>query len=450
MMNHLYELLKIVLASPYTLPVIYGIVIVAVLPLVAGYVVLVERKVMADMQARLGPMRVGPHGLLQPIADAIKLLLKEDIIPEKADVWIFWLAPLISVTAGMLALAPVGIGPAFQIAKDIDVGILFIAGISSLGIFGIVLGGWASNSHYSLMGALRSAAQLVSYETAAGMALVSGLLLGGSLQIRALVEEQAKQGVWFVALAPIAFFIYLVASIAETNRAPFDLPEAESELVAGYMTEYSGFRWSLYFLAEYANMMVVGSVATTIFLGGWLRPFSSVGGAAGRAIDTVPGALLLGVAAYCLYRAPKQPVTVQKLVMVAVAGLCAVVAAALLAPVFVAQALWMMPAIHGAFWFLLKVGGYIYLFMWLRFTLPRYRFDQLMRLGWYFLIPVSIVNVMGIGIALVLHWERGMNLALALGLTTLMTLAVAAVLVRAELKREEQLRQAASGDAYAG
>jgi NADH-quinone oxidoreductase subunit H len=449
-MHSLQEMLKTVLASPYTLPVIYGIVIVAVLPLVAGYVVLVERKVMADMQARLGPMRVGPHGLLQPIADAVKLLLKEDIIPEKADVWIFWLAPLVSVTAGMLALAPVGIGPAFQIAKDIDVGILFIVGISSLGIFGIVLGGWASNSHYSLMGALRSAAQLVSYETAAGMALVSGLLLGGSLQIRALVEEQAKQGVWFVALAPVAFFIYLVASIAETNRAPFDLPEAESELVAGYMTEYSGFRWSLYFLAEYANMMVVGSVATTIFLGGWLRPFAGVGGAAGTAIDCLPGALLLGVAGYCLYRAPKQPVAVQKLVMVAVAGLCAAVAAALLAPVFVAQALWMKPGIHGAFWFLLKVGGYIYVFMWLRFTLPRYRFDQLMRLGWYFLIPVSIVNVMGIGIALVLHWERGMNLALALGLTTLMTLAVAGALVRAELKREEQLRQAASGDAYAG
>lgn len=449
-MHTLGEMLKAALAWPYLLAVIYGLVIVAVLPLVAGYVVLVERKVMADMQARLGPMRVGPHGLLQPIADAVKLLLKEDIIPEKADILIFWLAPLISVTAGMLALAPVGIGPAFQIAKDINVGILFIAGISSLGIFGIVLGGWASNSHYSLMGALRSAAQLVSYETAAGMALVSGLLLGGSLQIRTLVEEQAKQGVWFAALAPVGFFIYLVASIAETNRAPFDLPEAESELVAGYMTEYSGFRWSLYFLAEYANMIVVASVATTIFLGGWLRPFASVGGAAGRAMDTVPGALLLAVAAYCLYRAPKQPVGVQKLVMVAVAGLCAALAATLLAPVFLAKAAWLKPGIHGAFWFLLKVGGYIYLFMWLRFTLPRYRFDQLMRLGWYFLIPVSIVNVMGVGVALVLHWERGMSLALALGLTMLATLAVAVWLVRAGLRREKELRQRAAGDAYAG
>lgn len=441
---------------PYAAPILFGVVIVLVLPLVAGYVVLVERKVMADMQARLGPMRVGPHGLLQPIADAVKLLIKEDIIPEKADVWIFWLAPLISVTTAMLALAPLGIGPAFQIAKDINVGILFVVGISALGIFGIVLGGWASNSHYSLMGALRSSAQLVSYETAGGMALVSGLLLGGSLQIRALVEEQAKEGVWFVLLAPVAFFIYLVASIAETNRAPFDLPEAESELVAGYMTEYSGFRWSLYFLAEYANMIVVSSVATTLFLGGWLRPFAGLAGRGGLALDCIPGSLLLGVAGYCLYRAPKQPVAVQKLVMVAAAGLCAGAGAALAAPVFVERVTWLKPAIHGAFWFLLKVSGYIYLFMWLRFTLPRYRFDQLMRLGWYFLIPVSIVNVMGIGIALVLHWEYGMNRALALALTTTMTLAVAAWLVQAGRKREEQLQREqgaageAAGDPYAG
>jgi NADH-quinone oxidoreductase subunit H len=436
-------------------PLIYGVVIVLLLPLVAGYVVLVERKVMADMQARLGPMRVGPHGLLQPIADALKLLIKEDIIPEKADLWIFWVAPVASVTTAMVAFAGLAFGPAFQVARDINIGLLFVVGISALGIFGIVLGGWASNSHYSLLGALRSSAQLVSYETAAGMALVSGLMLSGTLQIRAIVEKQSSEQVWFVFFAPIAFFVYLVASIAETNRAPFDLPEAESELVAGYMTEYSGFRWSLYFLAEYANMIVVASVATTLFLGGWLRPFPNVGWL--RGLDYAPAALMLAVAAYCVYRAPKQPVRVQKLFMLAVAGLCAVVGLALAAPLLAERL--HMPAVAGlkepilgAFWFLFKVGGYIYVFMWLRFTLPRYRFDQLMRLGWYFLIPVSIVNVIGIGIALILEWQYGLNRWLALGIMTGVTLLIAVGLISADQKREAELQAPGkrASDFYAG
>src|SRR6202140_2997 len=195
---------------PYILPVLFALVIVALLPLVAGYIVLVERKVMADMQVRLGPMRVGPHGLLQPIADALKLLIKEDIIPEEADKYIFWGAPLISVTTAMLALSALPIGPFFQIA-DLNIGLLFVLGISSLGIFGIVLGGWASNSHYSLLGALRSAAQLVSYETSAGMAVVGTLLLAGTLSTRSIVEVQHGEGVWFIFAVPVGFFIYLVA-----------------------------------------------------------------------------------------------------------------------------------------------------------------------------------------------------------------------------------------------
>src|SRR6201988_3231083 len=207
--------------APYVLPVVYAVVIVAVLPLLAGYIVLLERKVMADMQARLGPMRVGPHGLLQPIADAVKLLLKEDIIPANADKLMFWMAPLVSVTMALLAYAALPIGPAFQIA-DLNVGLLFILGISSLGIYGIVLGGWASNSHYSLLGALRSAAQLVSYETAAGLAIVGGLLLAGTLSTREIIQAQNDCGTWFIFSVPIAFFIYMVGSIAETNRAPFD------------------------------------------------------------------------------------------------------------------------------------------------------------------------------------------------------------------------------------
>src|ERR1700682_2038515 len=385
----------------YWVQLVCAVVIVAVLPLVAGYIVLMERKVMADMQARLGPMRVGPHGLLQPIADALKLLIKEDIIPEMADQWIFWIAPLISVTAAMLSMAALAFGPAFQVARDINVGILFVVGVSALGIFGIVLGGWASNSHYSLLGALRSAAQLVSYETAAGMALVSGLLLARTLSIRGIVEMQHAQGVWFVFLTPIAFFIYLVASIAETNRAPFDLPEAEAELVAGYMTEFSGFRRSPYFLAEYANMVVVASVATTLFLGGWLRPFPHV--ACMWPLDHVPALLMLLIAGYCFIRIPKQPVRIQQQFIAVVGLLCLLVAAVLAAPLFVGPARPFMAAIHGVFWFMAKVFFYIYIFMWLRFTLPRYRFDQLMKLGWHFLIPVSVVNVMGLGLALALH-----------------------------------------------
>jgi len=421
---------------PYILPVLFALVIVALLPLVAGYIVLVERKVMADMQVRLGPMRVGPHGLLQPIADAVKLLLKEDIIPESADKLVFWGAPLISVTAAMLALAALPIGPFFQIA-DLNIGLLYILGISSLGIFGIVLGGWASNSHYSLMGALRSAAQLVSYETSAGMAIVGALLLAGTLSTRGIVQEQSDTGWWFIFVAPVGFFIYLVASIAETNRAPFDMPEAESELVAGYMTEYSGFRWALYFLAEYTNMVVVASIATTLFLGGWMRPFANT--RAFNFLDYLPPLLMLWVAGYCFRRTPKQPVQVQKMFMAAVGLLCIVVALVLIMPLAVPRDSYLAtskPGIHGAFWFLFKVAAYIYVFMWLRFTFPRYRFDQLMRLGWQFLVPLSIVNVMMIGLALALHRQFGWPNWISFPLSIVLTLIAGGFLLATGEKHE--------------
>ena len=427
-----------------------GVLIVAVVPLIAGYVVLVERKLMADMQARLGPMRVGPHGLLQPIADALKLLIKEDIIPDDADKVIFWLAPVVSMTAALVSMGAVAFGPWFQVAKDINIGILFILGVSSLGLFGIVLGGWASNSHYALIGALRSTAQLVSYETAAGLAIISGLLLAGTLQIRSIVDAQQHYGVWFIFLAPVAFFIYLVASIAETNRAPFDLPEAESELVAGYMTEYSGFRWALYFLGEYANMIVVAAVATTLFLGGWLRPFPNVRWL--NWLDVLPALFTAAVGAYCVYRAGKQPVRVQTLFMWAVAALCFLVALILAATLLVPLLQAARPGLLGAFWFMLKVGGYIYVFMWLRFTLPRYRFDQLMHLGWYLLIPLAIVNVFSVGMAMMLESEFGWNRWLALVVTMLFTLLAAAFLLHLNDKRTAAASSAAAetSDSYAG
>jgi NADH-quinone oxidoreductase subunit H len=416
---------------PFVLPVVYAVVIVAVLPLLAGYIVLMERKVMADMQARLGPMRVGPHGLLQPIADAVKLLLKEDIIPDKADRLMFWFAPLVSVTMALLAYSALAIGPVFQIA-DLNIGLLFILAVSSLGIYGIVLGGWASNSHYSLLGALRSAAQLVSYETAAGLALISVLLLAGSLSMKDIVQAQSDQGVWFGFSVPFGFFIYLVGSIAETNRAPFDLPEAESELVAGYMTEYSGFRWSLYFLAEYANMVIVAGIATTLFLGGWLRPgaryHEQIPGTSIEWLDALPALLTLGVALYCISLVRKQPVKIQKIVMALVAGLCVVVAVVLAGALVAPPAV--MQGIHGAFWFMAKVFAYIYAFLWIRFTFPRYRFDQLMRLGWRFLIPLALVNVIGVGVAIVLRQQWAWGPIVSLIPTTLATLGVAMLLAK--------------------
>jgi NADH-quinone oxidoreductase subunit H len=424
----------------YWVQLVDALVIVAIFPLLAGYVVLMERKLMADMQARLGPMRVGPHGLLQPLADAVKLMIKEDIIPEQADRMIFWLAPILSVTAAMLAFAAIAVGPGFLIA-DMNIGLLFILAISSMGIFGIVLGGWASNSHYSLLGALRSSAQLVSYEVAVGMAMVAGLLLAGTLSMKDIVLAQADRGVWFVFVAPIGFVIYLIGSVAETNRAPFDMPEAESELVAGYMTEYSGFRWALYFLAEYANMVVVGSVATTLFLGGWLRPFPSVAWL--NFLDFVPPLVMLGVTGYCFYRVPRQTGKDQSFIMLIFAGICLLITiplALVLAPMPQLAAL--KPGIHGAFWFIAKVLAYVYVFLWVRFTFPRYRFDQLMRLGWHHLIPLSIVNVMGVATAMLLR-ENGVNPYLAFGATIVATILVAMWLVRAG-QRREQIRAAES------
>jgi NADH-quinone oxidoreductase subunit H len=410
-----------------------AVLIVLVVPLIAGYIVLVERKVMADMQARLGPMRVGPHGLLQPIADALKLLIKEDLIPDDADKFIFWFAPVLSMTAALTSMGAIAFGPWFQVARDINIGLLFVVGISALGPFGIVLGGWASNNHYSIIGAIRSTAQLISYETTAGFALVSGFLLAGTLKVSAIVEQQRTDHVWYVFLAPVGFFTYLIASIAETNRAPFDLPEAESELVAGYMTEYSGFRWSLYFLAEYANMIVVGAVGVTLFLGGWLRPFPNVHWMGW--VDALPALLLAATGVYCGMRAGRQPALVQAMFLWAVAVACFVVALIfpLAAPVRFAPLNFMYAGLYGAFWFLLKVSAYIYIFMWLRFTLPRFRFDQLMRLGWHILIPLALVNVCGVAVGWAIKSALGWNGALAIVAmlpTTVVTIIVGMLLIR--------------------
>jgi len=381
--------MQTVLSHPLFTPILVTLVIIAAFPLVAGYIVLVERKVLADFQVRLGPMRVGPHGLLQPIADALKLLLKEDIIPSESDKAIFWFAPCISTITGLTAFAVLPFGKYIFVA-DVNVGLLVVSAMSAVGILGIILGGWSSNSHYSLLGALRSAAQLVSYEVALAFALLSGVMIAGTLSMQGIVAAQQKAGIWFVfgnyGFMVVPFVVYMVAAVAETNRAPFDLPEAESELVAGFHTEYSGFRWALYFLAEYANIFVVSSVAVTLFWGGWLRPFPNVAWLEKPLNYGVPVILFAGSAVLSIPLIKRLVDSTQQKVLAGAVLLLFVIAAVFAVPV-------VNDAAIGVFWFLLKVSVIIYVMIWFRGTFPRYRYDQLMNIGWKVMIPIGMVAV---------------------------------------------------------
>jgi len=366
-----------------------------------------ERKILAHMQVRLGPMRVGPHGLLQPIADALKLLLKEDIIPEGADKVVFWVAPFIVVLAAFTVFVVVPFGPAHAIT-DMNIGILFMLGVSSLSVLGIVTAGWASNSHYPLIGALRSSAQMVSYEVAMGLAVVSAILMTslnatntGTLSMIGIVEAQKDQQVWFLfkffPLGIIAFVIFAIAMVAETNRAPFDLPEAESELTAGFHTEYSGFRWSLFFLAEYSAMIAVSSIAVTLWLGGWLRPFPNLlqGATAELVFSLIPGVTFLFLGVICFYntaRMPKHPFfKIQTIGLGGFGVVLALIGLVLFVPIV---RLW----VSDIFWFSAKVAVFMYLYIWYRGTFPRYRFDQLMKVGWKVLLPTGLALLICTGL----------------------------------------------------
>jgi len=358
-----------------------------------------ERKILAHMQVRLGPMRVGPHGLLQPIADALKLLLKEDIMPAEADGFVFWMAPLLVVLAAFTVFVVVPFGPTHAIT-DMNIGVLFMLGVSSLSVLGVVMAGWASNSHYPLIGALRSSAQMVSYEVAMGLAVVSAVMMTslnaegtGTLSMIGIVQAQQAQGVWFIfkffPLGLIAFFIFAVAMVAETNRAPFDLPEAESELTAGFHTEYSGFRWSLFFLAEYSAMIAVSSIAVTLWLGGWLRPFPNflTGPTWDLVFSLFPGITFLLLAAMCFYstvRMPKHPLfRVQTIGLAGFGAALALIGLVLFVPAVRVR-------VEDIYWFSMKVAGFMYLYIWYRGTFPRYRFDQLMKVGWKILLPIGL------------------------------------------------------------
>jgi len=333
---------------------------------IVAYLVYLERKVSAFMQARLGPMRVGPLGLLQPLADGVKLLSKEDLIPENADRAIFLLAPVIAVAAalGLLAFVPFGAG--WATVSDVNVGLLLILSVASIGVFGIVLAGWSSNSKYALLGAVRSSAQLVSYEVAIGLALIGPLLFARSLSMQSIVEAQRETGIWFVLFQPLAFGIYFVSALAETNRAPFGLPESESELVAGFHVEYSGFRWALFFMAEYTNIIITSAIAVTVFLGGWWIPGLD---RLASWIGSLFGAGLAG------------PATSVAVTLLSVGVFSA------------------------------KVLLLIYAVMWIRWTLPRYRYDQLMDLGWKWLIPAALGNIVltAIFYVVALEWRTPMG-----------------------------------------
>jgi NADH-quinone oxidoreductase subunit H len=358
-----------------------------------------ERKALAHFQIRLGPMRVGPHGLLQPIADAVKLLTKEDIIPDEADHLVFWIAPLIILCASFTVYIVIPFGPTHAVT-DLNIGILFMLGVSSLSVLGVVMAGWSSNSHFPLLGSLRSSAQMISYEVAMGMAVVSAILMTslnktgtGTLSMIGIVEAQQQQQIWFLfkffPLGFIAFAIFAIAMVAETNRAPFDLPEAESELTAGFHTEYSGLRWSLFMLGEYAAMIAVSSIAVTLWLGGWLRPFPNT--LTGPTWDLVfslfPGFTFLGLALIAfigVIRMPKHPYF--RIQTFGLAGFGAVLG-------LIGLILFIPPVrdrIQDIFWFVAKVGVFMYLYIWYRATFPRYRFDQLMKVGWKVLLPIAI------------------------------------------------------------
>src|SRR4030095_4125480 len=340
------------------------ITLIAVWALYASYL---ERKISAFMQARMGRMRVGKWGLLQPIADAVKLLTKEDLVPEKADPYIFRYAPYISVAATFITFSVVPFAPNWGVITDVNIGLLFVLSISSVGVLALILAGWSSNSKYALLGGLRSSAQMVSYEVSMGLSLIGALMFARTLSLSGITGAQSADSIWFILYQPLGFIVFLISGIAENNRAPFDLPEAESELVAGFHTEYSGMRWSLFFMAEYAAMVVVAAVATAVYLGGWYFPFVNRLHTSGHHNLFVIVSLLV---------------------------------------------------------FLVKASIILYIYFWLRWTLPRFRYDQLMDIGWKWLIPSALLNIVLSGLAIFLvqalnDWrgittierlDRGLNL----------------------------------------
>jgi len=391
----------------FLLSLIKAAVVAFVLLTTLAYLQWVERKVIAHIQVRLGPSRVGPHGLLQPLADVIKLITKEDLIPPYVNKPLYLAAPLFAVAMALLSISvipfgaevPVPGGHTWMQLTDLNIGLLFILAVSSVSVYGIAIAGWASNNKYSLLGGLRSSAQMISYELPLSMAVAAPLLLANTLSLRHIVEKQAGYYLgfiphWSVFQAPMpqifSFILFMIAAFAETNRVPFDLPEAENELVAGFHTEYSSMKFAAFFMAEYANMVTVCSVTTTLFLGGWLPLWPVSAGS-----NFVAPVVFALAGAFALYHGLNPARRRDRLTLPAVALVF-----------FLLAVLFLIPAVQSVlmplFWFAAKTGSLLFLFIWIRGTLPRFRYDQLMAFAWKFMFPVAVLNLLVTGLMVAL------------------------------------------------
>jgi NADH-quinone oxidoreductase subunit H len=388
----------------YLLTLIKTALVAFVLLTALAYLQWIERKVLAHIQLRLGPYNVGPHGLLQPLADVVKLLTKEGFVPAGVNKFFYLLAPFLAVTIALIAISVIPFGPAVEVAgiptymqlTDLKIGILFIIALSSVGVYGVALAGWASNSKYALLGSLRSAAQMISYELPLALALVSPLLLLNTLSLREMVDGQAGYyfGVvprWAVFQMPfpqiISFILFLIAGFAETNRVPFDLPEAENELVAGFHTEYSSMNFAAFFMAEYANMVTLTSVAALLFLGGWHPLWPAEFGS-----WLVPVLFFVSAGALMIFHGLQPARRFDKLTFPAF-GIIAILIGLLFAIPLLQT--YLLPL----FWFGAKVGALLFIFIWIRGTLPRFRYDQLMAFAWKFMFPIALLNLLLTGLA---------------------------------------------------
>ncbi len=371
------------------------LVIAFVLLTAVAYLQWVERKVIAHIQVRPGPYRVGPHGLLQPLADVIKLVTKEGLLPSYVNRPLYLFAPFIAVAMALLSIAVIPFGPTITVAgystwmqlTDLNIGVLFILAVSSMGVYGIALAGWSSNNKYALLGGLRSSAQMISYELPLALAIVSPLLLSNTLSLRDLVGSQAGDIFhWNILKLPfpqiVSFIIFVIAAFAAPNRIPFDLPEAENELVAGFHTEYSSMKFASFFMAEYLNMVTVSAMATLLFLGGWEAPWPAAYGS-----SLVPTVIFAIAGLIAFYHASNPPHKLDRYTFAATGVIFLIIAAIFLAPIVQS---WLLPL----FWFLAKTGLILFVFIWIRGTLPRFRYDQLMGFAWKFLFPVAMLNLL--------------------------------------------------------
>ena len=378
-------------------------VIAFVLLTAVAYLQWVERKVIAHIQLRMGPYRVGPHGLLQPLADVIKLITKEDMMPSYVNKPIYLLAPFIAVSMSLLSIAVIPFGPTISVAgyqtgmqlADLNIGVLYILAVSSMGVYGVALAGWASNNKYALLGGLRSSAQMISYEIPMALAIASPLLISNTLSLKELVATQSGSVLdWNVLHRPfpqiIAFLIFLIAGFAETNRVPFDLPEAENELVAGFHTEYSSMKFASFFMAEYLNMVTVSSLATLLFLGGWEAPWPAAKGS-----NLIPSVIFLVAGLTALYHAAHPARKMDKYTLAAFGIVFLAIAGVFVLPIVQS---WLLPL----FWFCAKAGAILFAFMWVRGTLPRFRYDQLMAFAWKFMFPAALLNLLVTGLLVAL------------------------------------------------